>query len=216
MTFVFKIFVSSKVTWFLKLINGFSEIEREASVWFVQLDLANENLALICAGGFSFRFLAMSLQTGSTSWWSCSDASSDLMLLHRGWNHSWNRNKAVSWSLVSPHSSCCSCGCSMRGSRWSSTPDRSPSSRTNHSSSPVSHSPIQLDMLPPYRLPLQLPPCSSSSQPQRCNTQLRPLHRPDTRRQPNTLTAARRTDRPGHSEHNSLQKQTHMMKDQIS
>ncbi len=94
-------------------------------------------------------------------------------------------------------------GCSMRGSRWSSTPDRSPNSQTSRSSLPVSHNPARLDTPPPCRPPPP-PPQRSSSQPQRRNIRLRPLHTPDTRPELNTWTASRRTDRPGDSERNSL------------
>lgn len=94
-------------------------------------------------------------------------------------------------------------GCSMWGSRWSNTPDRSPGSRTSHSSPPVSHNPTRPDMPPPYRPPLLPPPHSSSSHPQLHNTRLRPLHTPDTPPEPNTWTAARRRDMPGDSERNS-------------
>lgn len=92
----------------------------------------------------------------------------------------------------------------MWGSRWSSTPDRSPNSQRSRSSPPESHSPTQPDMLPLYRPPPPLPPCNSNSRLKSHSKQPRPRHTVDTPPEPNTWTVPHRTDRPGHSERNSL------------
>lgn len=126
-------------------------------------------------------------------------------------NQVWLQVKHSQWQLVSSLTSSCSpslIGCSTRESRWSSTPDRSPGSRTSRSSPPVSHNPTRPDTPPLCRPPPLPPPRSSSSRrPQHHNIQPRPVHTPDTPPELNTWTTARRTGRPGDSERNSLQRQ---------
>ena len=95
-------------------------------------------------------------------------------------------------------------GRSTWGSRWSSTPGRSPSSRTSRSSPPLSHNPTWSDTRPPCRPP---PPCRSSSRQPVRNKLLRPFRTPGSRPEPNTWTASHRTGRPGGSERNSLQRE---------
>lgn len=94
-----------------------------------------------------------------------------------------------------------------RGSKWSSTPGRSPGSRRTRSTPPGSHSPVPLDRRPPCTPPHLQPPGSRSSKEQSHSTRLRPGRRQDSPPGQHTWTASHRTGRPGRSGRNSLQRQ---------